>query len=64
MGYMGAFAGDFVTGRLLEHYDWTITVRVWAAWAFGAALAASFLWNASATKRIAPGAGAAKEDNA
>jgi sugar phosphate permease len=48
MGYMGAFAGDAVTGWLRKHYDWSVAVHVWAAWAFAAALVAACLWNARA----------------
>jgi sugar phosphate permease len=48
MGYLGAFGGDAVTGYLLHHYDWTTVLVVWAGWAFGAALLAMLLWNATA----------------
>ncbi|MFW6124925.1 MAG: hypothetical protein ACOC46_02145, partial [Pirellulales bacterium] len=47
MGYMGAFAGDQVTGTLVEHRGWTVAVRFWAICAFVAAVAVAFLWNAT-----------------
>ena len=50
MGYVGAFSGDWVTGKALETYDWQWTVKIWACWAFAAAIFAAFLWNATARK--------------
>ena len=48
MGYIGAFAGDLVTGYIAEHYGWGTALRVWAGWAFAGAAAAALLWNATA----------------
>ena len=45
MGYMGAFAGDYVTGHIVDAQGWESGLRFWAACAFGAALLAAFLWN-------------------
>lgn len=46
MGYMGAAAGDKVTGQLAEHYGWPFAVRFWAGCGFAAAIVILFLWNA------------------
>ncbi len=35
LGYMGAAAGDVVTGHVLDKYDWQIVIYIWAAWARG-----------------------------
>ena len=48
MGYIGAFSGDVVTGHLLGEYGWQMTVKVWAGWAFAAAIFSALLWNATA----------------
>jgi sugar phosphate permease len=48
MGYMGAAAGDVVTGHLLKSWEWQVAIYVWAAWALGAGLAAGLLWKTSA----------------
>ena len=45
MGYMGAAAGDKVTGQLAQDYGWQFAVRFWAACAFGAAIVIAALWN-------------------
>jgi sugar phosphate permease len=37
-GYLGAFAGDKVTGELAEHHGWPAAVRFWALCGFGAAV--------------------------
>jgi sugar phosphate permease len=50
MGYMGAAAGDTVTGYLLQHYDWQRVIYFWAGCAIAAALAAGLLWNATAPR--------------
>jgi sugar phosphate permease len=47
MGYMGAAAGDKVTGHLLTNRGWQVAIYVWAAWALGAAVTAALLWKAS-----------------
>ncbi len=51
MGYMGAFAGDLVTGYLLDPrrgFGWQVAIWVWAAWAFLGAATVAFLWKATA----------------
>jgi len=48
MGYMGAAAGDKLTGRLAEDHGWPTAVRFWAACAFAGALVIAFLWNVGA----------------
>jgi sugar phosphate permease len=48
MGYMGAALGGVITGNIVDRYGWPLAVRVWAGWAFAAAIAASLLWNARA----------------
>lgn len=48
MGYMGAAAGDKLTGHLAEDHGWPTAVRFWAACAFGGALVIACLWNAKA----------------
>jgi len=45
MGYMGAAAGDKLTGHIAEDHGWPFAVRFWAACAFGGAIAIAFLWN-------------------
>lgn len=46
MGYMGAAAGDKLTGHLVQDHGWKFAVHAWAACAFGAALIIAILWNA------------------
>ena len=45
MGYMGAAAGDQLTGHIAQDHGWQFAVRFWAACAFGSAMAIAFLWN-------------------
>lgn len=45
LGYMGATAGDVVTGHVLASRGWQIAILVWAGWALAAAAAAALLWN-------------------
>jgi MFS transporter, OPA family, glycerol-3-phosphate transporter len=45
MGYMGAAAGDKLTGGLVQHYGWAFAVRFWSACAFAGALVVACLWN-------------------
>lgn len=45
MGYMGAAAGDKLTGHIAEDYGWQFAVRFWASCALGGAIAIAFLWN-------------------
>lgn len=46
MGYMGAAAGDKVTGQIAQEHGWQFAVRFWSACAFASAVAIAFLWNA------------------
>jgi OPA family glycerol-3-phosphate transporter-like MFS transporter len=45
MGYMGAYAGDVVTGGLADRYGWDAAVDGWAIYAALAAVCAAVLWN-------------------
>ncbi len=45
MGYMGAAAGDKLTGHIAQDHGWEFAVRFWAACAFGGAIAIAALWN-------------------
>ncbi|MFV1996180.1 MAG: MFS transporter, partial [Verrucomicrobiales bacterium] len=45
MGYMGAFAGDVVTGNLVEHRGWQAGLYFWSGCAFAAAVVSALLWN-------------------
>jgi sugar phosphate permease len=45
MGYMGAAAGDKLTGHLAQDYGWRFAVRFWAACAFIGAVVIAALWN-------------------
>lgn len=45
MGYMGAYAGDVVTGGLADAYGWDTAVQGWAIYAAVAAACAALLWN-------------------
>jgi MFS transporter, OPA family, glycerol-3-phosphate transporter len=45
MGYMGAYAGDLVTGRIADVHGWSAAVDFWAVCAGGAAISAALLWN-------------------
>lgn len=44
MGYMGAAAGDQVTGQLAQKHGWQIAVWFWAGCAFIGAAVIAFLW--------------------
>jgi sugar phosphate permease len=46
MGYMGAAAGDKITGQLAQQHGWPFAVRFWATCAFISAVAIAALWNA------------------
>jgi len=50
MGYMGAAAGDKLTGHIAQDHGWEFAVRFWAACAFGSAVAIAGLWNAGRRK--------------
>ena len=58
MGYLGAAAGDKVTGHLAEEMGWRFAIGFWAACAFAGALVIAFLWNAGAGGRPSLEAGA------
>jgi len=45
MGYMGAFAGDQVTGIVVDNYGWTSALGFWAGCALAGAAVVSLLWN-------------------
>lgn len=47
MGYVGAFFGDVLTGRLVDEYGWEVAVNFWAGYAFLAAGLAAMLWKAN-----------------
>ena len=49
-GYLGAFAGDKVTGELADAHGWPAAVRFWALCAFGAAIVLLPLWRHSAAR--------------
>jgi sugar phosphate permease len=44
MGYLGAFAGDLVTGHLARHHGWEAAIYFWAACALAAAGVVATLW--------------------
>lgn len=44
MGYLGAFSGDYVTGRLVDTYEWRVALYFWAGCAFVAAGTSALLW--------------------
>lgn len=46
MGYMGAAAGDKLTGHIAQDFGWQFAVRFWAVCAFVAAVVIAGLWNA------------------
>ena len=48
IGYLGAFAGDQVTGWLKERHEWHVPLMFWAGCAFAAAAAVACLWNTRA----------------
>lgn len=50
MGYMGAAAGDKLTGHIAQDHGWEFAVRFWAACAFGSAVTIAFLWRAGGRK--------------
>ncbi|MEQ1829894.1 MAG: MFS transporter [Pirellula sp.] len=52
IGYMGASAGDIVTGHFKkpEYGGWQTAIYIWAAWAFAAAILAGLLWNRTARR--------------
>ena len=44
MGYMGAAAGDKLTGHIAQDHGWQFAVQFWAACAFASAGAIACLW--------------------
>lgn len=56
IGYMGASAGDVVTGYYKdpENGGWQTAIYIWAGWAFAAAVLAALLWNRSACREEQP----------
>ncbi|MBL9201779.1 MAG: MFS transporter [Opitutaceae bacterium] len=44
MGYMGAAAGDKLTGHIVEDHGWPFAVRFWAGCAFAGAAVIACLW--------------------
>lgn len=53
MGYVGAACGDILTGQLADSHGWQFAIRVWAGWAFVAALLSATLWNARSPDTVA-----------
>jgi Flp pilus assembly protein protease CpaA len=51
MGYMGAAAGDKITGNLAQTYGWHAAVWFWAACALVGAIIIASLWNVRAERR-------------
>ena len=56
MGYMGAAAGDKLTGHIVQDYGWKFAVRFWAACAFAGALIVACLWNTGRKRPATSGA--------
>ena len=50
MGYMGAAAGDKLTGHLAQDYGWRLAVWSWAGCAFVAALVIACLWRVNSAE--------------
>ncbi|MBX3411385.1 MAG: MFS transporter [Pirellulales bacterium] len=54
LGYMGASAGDVITGYFTDMKDgWQTAIYVWAGWALLAACLAAILWNAAPEREAA-----------
>jgi MFS transporter, OPA family, glycerol-3-phosphate transporter len=49
-GYLGAAAGDRITGSLVDNYDWHAALYFWAGCALGAAVIAAPLWRVMAER--------------
>jgi sugar phosphate permease len=60
MGYMGAAAGDKLTGSFVQDYGWQFAVRFWAACAFVGALVIACLWRAGTRPREIPASSVSK----
>lgn len=52
-GYLGAAAGDTITGSLVDAYDWHAALYFWAGCAAGAAVIVAPLWRAMADRERA-----------
>jgi sugar phosphate permease len=52
IGYMGASAGDIVTGYYKDpqHGGWQTAIYIWAGWALVASVLAGLLWNHTARR--------------
>jgi sugar phosphate permease len=46
VGYLGAAAGDKITGYLAQHHGWDSAIWFWAGCAFLGAVVVAFLWRA------------------
>ena len=53
MGYMGAAAGDKLTGRFAQEHGWPTAVRFWAGCALAGALIIACLWRTEGKLRAA-----------
>jgi sugar phosphate permease len=51
VGYVGAYTGDLLTGRLVDLHGWRTAVFAWAGCAFAAAAFSALLWNTTAKER-------------
>lgn len=54
VGYIGAAAGDQVTGYLVDHHDWHAALWFWAACAFGGAVIVLPLWRVHGRRTASP----------
>lgn len=54
-GYLGAAAGDQVTGYLVDRYDWQAALWFWAACAFAGAIVVAPLWRVHNRRASVPG---------
>jgi MFS transporter, OPA family, glycerol-3-phosphate transporter len=53
MGYMGAAAGDKLTGQFAQNHGWPAAVRFWAGCALGGAIVVALLWRKERKLRVA-----------
>jgi sugar phosphate permease len=56
MGYLGAWIGDVVTGRLAHAHGWEAALSFWSATALAAALLVATQWRARPADALRPGA--------
>lgn len=54
MGYMGAAAGNQLTGQLAQHYGWPVAVQFWAGCALAGTLIIACVWPAERASSAAP----------